>query len=278
MLVNKYNLIEKINEGTFGTIYKGINIRSNEYVAIKVETNIDLLNSLKNEARIYHYLGKIDGFPQLKWFGKQNELTYLVVDLLGSSLKQIIKNYKVLRLKSVLQLGIQMISRIQNLHEKKLIHRDIKPDNFLIGLNNNSNKLYLIDFGFCKNFMKNNNHMNFIKTTKIIGTLNFVSLNVQNYFQPSRRDDIESCIYIILYLYFGKLEWEYLSDEFSIYKLKEQLTIQEDVPMFIKIMLCYVRELLFDEIPDYKYLIEILEKMLRVNNFINDNNNFEWSI
>lgn len=277
MLANKYNMIEKISEGSFGTIFKGLNVRTNEFVAIKMEPKTENIKTIKNEARIYNYLGKLEGFPQLKWYGTSNELTYLVVDLLGYSLKQIIKIYKVLRIKSILQLGVQMISRLQVLHDLSLIHRDIKPDNFLIGLGNNSSKLYLIDFGFCKKYISNEKHIDLGEpNTKIIGTLNFVSLNVHKGHQPSRRDDIESCIYILVYLYFGKLEWQDLMNEIMIYKLKEQLTTLEEVPMFIKVLLCYVRNLAFEESPNYVYILGIFQKLLKINHITNDNN-YEWT-
>ena len=133
MLTTKYKIIEKLKGGSFGIIYKGQNIRTFEYIAIKVEPNNISKKTLKNEARIYQYLGKIDGFPQLKWFGTYESTNYLVMDLLGESLSEKLQYYKVFCLKTVLILGIQMIKRIRSLHEKCLLHRDIKTDNFLFG-------------------------------------------------------------------------------------------------------------------------------------------------
>ena len=276
MISNKYNLIEKISEGSFGSVFKAENIRTKENVAIKFEIKIDSIKSLKNEAKIYQYLGKINGFPQLKMFGTTDKLNYLVIDLLGNSLSNTILDLKKLCLKTTLLIGIQMINRIKVLHENQLLHRDIKPSNFLFGLEKDINKLYLVDFGFSKRYIYNGTHIQEKKLTKIVGSLNFVSLNIHNYIEPSRRDDLESCIYIMLTMLLGKLVWFDKSNLNDIYKLKEQIILIEEVPSFIKILLNYVRKMKFDETPDYNYIINIIIETFKTNLFENDDK-FEWN-
>jgi serine/threonine protein kinase len=276
MISNKYNLIEKISEGSFGSVFKGENIRTKENVAIKFEIKIDNLKSLKNEAKIYQYLGKINGFPQLKMFGTTDKVNYLVIDLLGKSLSNTILYFNKLSLKSTLLIGIQIINRIKVLHENQLLHRDIKPSNFLFGLEKDTTKLYLVDFGFSKRYTYNGNHIQEKKITKILGSPNFVSLNIHNHIEPSRRDDLESCIYIMLSMLFGKLVWFDKSDLNDIYKLKEQIILSEEVPTFIKILLNYVRKMKFDETPDYNYIINIIIETFKTNLFEN-NDKFEWN-
>jgi len=276
MISNKYNLIEKISEGSFGSVFKAENIRTKENVAIKFEIKIDNLKSLKNEAKIYQYLGKINGFPQLKMFGTTDKVNYLVIDLLGNSLSNTIVYFNKLSLKTTLIIGIQMINRIKLLHENQLLHRDIKPSNFLFGLEKDINKLYLVDFGFSKRYIYNGTHIQEKKLTKIVGSLNFVSLNIHNYIEPSRRDDLESCIYIMLTMLLGKLEWFDKSNLNEIYKLKEQIILLEEVPKFIKILLNYMRKIKFDETPDYNYIINIIIETFKTNLFENDDK-FEWN-
>ena len=277
MISNKYNLIEKISEGSFGSVFKAENIRTKENVAIKFEIKMDNIKSLKNEAKIYQYLGKINGFPQLKMFGTMDKLNYLVIDLLGKSLSNTILYFNKLSLKTTLLIGIQIINRIKVLHENQLLHRDVKPSNFLFGLEKDINKLYLVDFGFSKRYIYNGNHIQERELTKIVGSPNFVSLNIHNHIEPSRRDDLESCIYIMLTMLFGKLIWFDKSNLNDIYQLKEEIILLEEVPDFIKILLHYVRKMKFDETPDYSYIINIIIETFKNNLFENDDK-FEWNL
>ena len=275
MLTTKYKIIEKLKGGSFGIIYKGQNIRTFEHVAIKVEPTNILKKTLKNEARIYQYLGKIDGFPQLKWFGTYESTNYLVMDLLGESLSEKLQYYKVFCLKTVLILGIQMIKRIRTLHEKCLLHRDIKTDNFLFGFGQ-TNKLYIIDFGISKRFNYNNTHIAETKIHKLIGSPSFVSLNVHKGIEPSRRDDLESCVYIIMNMLLGKLDWFDKQDVNEMALLKYQVTSVIEIPSFIKIMLYYVRGLEFTATPDYDYIILLMVKVFNEHNYQNDGQ-YEWN-
>ena len=232
-----------------------------EYLAIKIELKTNCCSSLKNEAKIYQYIGKQNGFPQLKWFGTEEKYNYFVVDLLGCSLDKMVAKYKGFSLKITLELGIQMITRIQLLHEKHLLHRDIKPSNFLFGLGTQTNKLYLVDFVFAKRY--NHNGINIIekKINNLIGSPNFVSINVHNLTEPSRRDDLESVIYIIMYMLYGTLDW-FSKPLQEMVGLKEQLTNKIGLPPFIQSMLNYVRQLCFQEKPDYDYMKQLLENAI----------------
>jgi serine/threonine protein kinase len=256
MIAHKYKLIEKINEGSFGTIFKAENIRTKEMVAIKFENKSEQMKSLKNEARIYQYLGKLNGFPQLKTFGTTGDVNYLVMDLLGYSLVDVIKKRE-LSLDMVLVLGIQIIQRIQSLHNNCLLHRDIKPSNFVFGNEDNTNKLFLIDLGFAKRYDYNGIHIEEKNIKHIVGSLNFVSINVHRHIEPSRRDDIESCIYIILTMLLGDLEWFKETDINKMALLKRNI-INDNIPTFIKKMLTYIRSIDFDATPDYDYIINLM--------------------
>lgn len=275
MLSNKYNIIQKLSEGSFGTIYKAENVRTNEFVAIKFESKNSALKTLKNEAKIYQHLGKQTGFAQLKWFGSDENYSYLVIDLLGGSLSNMIKRYNRFCLKTVLVLGIQIITRIKVLHSKLLLHRDIKPDNFLFGLETQTNKLFLVDFGFAKRYDYNGKHIQEKRINSLIGSANFVSLNVHNKLEPSRRDDIESCIYIMIYMLYGTLEWFGKSLDLMVV-LKAQLTNKSEIPIFLKNMLSTVRHMQFDETPDYDYLVDLLVHTFSNNKFEMDNI-YEWT-
>lgn len=276
MIANKYEIIDKIKEGSFGIIFKGENIRTHKLVAIKFESKDIDKKTLKNEAKIYQYLGRLDGFPQLKWFGTDENNTYLVIDLLGISLAEMINHYERFSIKTALILGIQMIKRIQVLHEKGLLHRDIKPDNFLFGLGDSTNKLHLIDFGISKRYDYDGTHIRETKIHKLIGTPNFVSLNVHNGLEPSRRDDLESCMYIILCMTNGRSRWCCHTNMGQIINYKIEAQTCFTTPAFIKILLNYICNMGFNETPDYYYIIKIMVDIFNENKFTY-NNQFEWT-
>ena len=206
MIANKYDLISKIGSGAFGAIYKGQNVRTGEPVAIKVEPLKHETNLLKNEARIYQYLKGGAGIPQVKWFGVDDANNYMVINLLGESLQHNINTYGPFSLLNAISIGVQMIERIKYVHECGLIHRDVKPDNFLFGLNEQRERLYIIDFGFCKKCNPPPTPPK--KMTSILGTPNYISISVHDYIEPNKYDDLESILYTIMYLYYGKLPWD----------------------------------------------------------------------
>jgi serine/threonine protein kinase len=213
-------------------------------------------------SKIYQYIGKTEGFPQLKLFGTYKNMNFLVMDLLGNSLTNIINDNELL-FQNSLDYGIQIINIIKTLHTKDLLHRDIKPCNFLFGKGNNTNKLYLVDFGFTKRYNYDGIHIEQKLIKNIIGSVNFVSLNVHNLIEPSRRDDLESCIYIILTMLVRNIEWFKKIELNDIYTLKKDIINKSNIPKCIKNMLIYVRSLEFKETPNYDYLVQILEDNIK---------------
>ena len=275
MLGNKYRLLAKLSQGSFGQVYKGENIRTGDVVAVKVEPKGGDHKSLKSEAKIYQYLAKLDGFPQLKWYGSTNKVTYLVTDLLDYSISDLVKKEGRLEMEMVLLLGKQMIQRLYILHNYFLLHRDIKPQNFMLQIQ--TNKLFLIDFGFCKRYNYDGVHIEQGTISKMIGTPNFVSINVHKGVEPSRRDDLESCIYIMIYMLFGKLFWDKEIDSKNMCLKKEQLTNSEKslIPDFLKQLLIYVRALDFDECPDYDEIIKVFDTVYKDMGFISSTESAE---
>lgn len=262
LINNKYKIIEKIGEGAFGSIYKGENIRTHEYVAIKIEPITNQTKLIKNESIIYHYLSNMHGIPTVKWYGKDHINYYMVINLLGNSLQKIKNKITVFSLKATMQLAIQIINLLKSIHEKGLIHRDIKPDNFLFGLNERKAQIYIIDFGFCKSFLNNDKHIDMKKTQNLIGSLTYASVNAHNYDELSRRDDIESLCYMLIYFISGRLEWQSMNTNTNtkIKQMKLNLTKNFDksvIPLSIINVLKYVRTLSFSDTPDYKYIADM---------------------
>lgn len=265
-LINKkYRILEKIGEGSFGLIYKGENIRTRELVAIKVESIEKDMKLLKNESLIYQYLNNVQGVPFVKWFGKDEKNYYMVINLLGDSL-QSIKNNSTFSLTSVLQIGIQIIILLKTIQDKGLVHRDIKPDNFLLGLNSQRKQIYIIDFGLCKSYMNNDKHNPIKKINNLIGSLSYASLNTHNCIELSRRDDMESLGYMLVFFYLGTLPWQELTSENIdiIQKLKQDITSNDKIPQILVNYIKYVRSLEYEEKPNYFLIIDNFKRELEI--------------
>lgn len=268
IISNKYKLIEKIGSGAFGDIYKGENIRTKELVAVKIEPLSNETKLLKNETKIYQYLGNIQGIPQVKWFGVDKDNNYMAMQLLGNSVTDCINQYGQFSLKITKYFVIQILKIIKQVHEKELLHRDVKPDNFLFGRDQDIKTIHLIDFGFCKKYIDSSGKHIPCKLEKTpLGTPNYISINVHEGIEPSRRDDLESIGYIFLLMFYGSLPWSELSNYIQDYKnVNSQLKLKkvnllknERLPQELVKYLFYCRNLTFEETPNYDYLISLFE-------------------
>ncbi len=279
----KYRILSKIGEGSFGKIFQGINSHTDESVAIKIEKSSES-SLLKNEAKIYKLLEDNPGIPKLRSFGKEGIFNYMVMDLLGKSLEDCRVNCGgTLSLKSVLGLGVQMLRRIETIHDNGVIHRDIKPDNFLI--KDGSNLLNVIDFGLARRYSdKNGNHIKEETGRKLTGTARYASLNVHRGYTPSRRDDLESIGYVLLYLLLGKLPWQSIkcNDKEERYLLigekKASVSLWQhfsNVACEFILYLNYCQKLEYDEDPDYNYLRNIFINLYKHHGYPADNV-YDW--
>ena len=209
VIFKKYRVIKKLREGAFGVIYLGKIIENNEYVALKVEKRKIIKSILESEAFLLYSIAGL-GIPEVKSFGKVKNYNVLVQPLLGKSLFEIFnENHKKMPLEDICLIGKQVLDRIQWIHSKYIIHRDIKPDNFLIG-KKDPNVIYLIDFGLSKKYRSSttNKHIRFGFTGKLTGTVRFALANALRGGEQSRRDDIESIGYMLVFFLKQKLPWQ----------------------------------------------------------------------
>ncbi|KAL5207266.1 hypothetical protein ABZP36_031701 [Zizania latifolia] len=197
----RFKLGKKIGSGSFGELFLAVNVQTGEEVAENVKTKHAQLHY---ESKLYMLLQGGTGIPHLKWFGVEGEYNVMVIDLLGPSLVDLF-NYcsRKFSLKTVLMLADQMINRVEYMHQKGFLHRDIKPDNFLMGLGRKANQVYIIDYGLAKKYRDLQ-----VENKNLTGTARYASVNTHLGVEQSRRDDLESLGYVLMYFLRGSLPWQ----------------------------------------------------------------------
>lgn len=176
----KYLLGKKIGSGSFGDIYSGVHITTGEEVAIKLESVKSTHPQLLRETKIYRSLHGVIGIPSVRWFGIQGDYNVMIIDLLGKSLEDLFNSCgRKFSLKTILMLADQMLCRLEIIHTKCYIHRDIKPDNFLMGRGSRRHMLYCIDFGLAKLYRdpKTHKHIPYQEGKSLTGTARYASIN-----------------------------------------------------------------------------------------------------
>ena len=180
IIEGRYKLGECLGKGSFGSLYAGKNIKSNEAVAIKLEPLKTMAPQLQYESKILQNLKHGTGFPQVYWSGVQGEFYCMIMTILGPNLRQLFDFCeKRFTLKTILSIGIQMLQRLEFLHDMGYLHRDLKPENICIGQGKRSNLIHLIDFGLVKRFICpiTGLHLKPCKNKGVIGTSRFLSRN-----------------------------------------------------------------------------------------------------
>lgn len=262
-IAEKYLTHEKVGSGSFGEVFSGKLISTGECVAIKIEPENVSSSQLFRESKFYRVISGAIGFPKFIWYGIDSNNAVMVIELLGKSLAEHHRNCQMkFSLRTVLMIADQLLSRIEFMHDKGFIHRDLKPDNIVTGLDKKSNVLYLIDFGLSKRYIdsKTKKHIPYKEGRSLTGTARFSSIFTHLGIEPTRRDDIESIAYILIYLLKGRLPWQGIKRNSSKAKYEAIAEIKcttplnrlcEGLPSEFKRFLEEARNLGFDSRPDY---------------------------
>ncbi|KAJ3268097.1 serine/threonine protein kinase [Terramyces sp. JEL0728] len=254
----KYRVSRKLGAGSFGELYLATDVLTNAEIALKTEPIRSRHPQLEYEVRVYKSLAGGVGIPFVLWFGVHGEYLCMAMDLLGPSLEDLF-NFcgRKFSLKTVLFLADQMIARLEYIHSKHFLHRDIKPDNFLMGINKRGNQVNAIDFGLSKKYKDP---------------------------QQSRRDDLESLGYVFIYFCKGALPWQGMKGNTKKVKYdaimeKKITTSTQDLcaglPREFVTYLDYVRKLRFEDTPDYTWLRQMFRDLFIRQSYVYDYV-FDW--
>lgn len=286
-IAGKFQLQYRIGRGAFGEIYRGVNLATGEDVAIKLEPIDAKPPQLLYESKLYKILVGGVGIPYIYHYGPEGEYNVLVMDLLGPSLEDLFTVCnRQFSLKTTLMLADQMITRIEFLHLKNFLHRDIKPDNFLIGLGRRKTTVYIVDFGLAKRYMVGNTHIPYREHKSLTGTARYCSINTHLGLEQSRRDDLEALAYVFLYFLRGSLPWQGLKANTKRQKYEKILekkmsspieALTRGYPTEFAAYLHYTRALRFDDRPDYAYLRKIFRELFVREGYSYDYI-FDWTL
>lgn len=285
----KYRIGRKIGSGSFGDIYLGTNIISGEEVAIKLENTKAKHPQLEYEAKVYKALSGGVGIPFVRWYGTECDYNAMVIDLLGPSLEDLF-NYcnRKFTYKTVLLLADQLICRIEYIHARCFIHRDIKPDNFLMGIGRRGSQVNVIDFGLAKKYRDPRTHLHipYRENKNLTGTARYASVNTHLGIEQLRRDDLESLGYVLIYFCRGSLPWQGLKAATKRQKydriMEKKMSTPNEIltkglPSQFLDYMNYIKSLRFEDKPDYPFLRKLFRDLFKRENYRYDYV-FDWTL
>ena len=282
-LDGKYSVMSELTTGGFGAIYIGSDKQEHKYVVIKIE---EAKQRLQKEYKFYNLLDGAYGIPKCIWCGPvpKSEDTALVMDCMGSDLISMFKKCKKnFSPRTILIIAIQLITILEAVHQKTIIHRDVKPANIVIGQGSKANQLYLIDFGLSEFYRNPNTGEHIIQEEDIkpLGTPYYGSANHCLGTTASRRDDLESIAYILLrFLNRGYTPWAFHErSEWQktglLKRSRPASSLFEGHPPVFAEYLMYCQSLGFAQEPDYEYLQGLFQKEFQKNGFTMEGFSFQ---
>jgi len=272
----RFQLRKKLGSGSYSDVYAAFDTMHGDQVAAKFEwTKAEKTGKLLAEAKLCQaFAERRCSIPFVRWVGTQGEYNIMVMDVLGPSLEdQLDKCGGSFSLRTVLMIGEQMVTLLEYVHQCGIIHRDIKPNNFLIGVGDRRDRVYIVDFGLAKRYIdpETAKHIPCIKKKGLTGTVRYTTMNIHRGHEPARRDDLGSVGYVLMYFALGRLPWQGISGKSKktkqrrIGRRKEKVSHQELCKGYPEELLKYLEycdELEYEAKPDYDYLRGLLRSAL----------------
>lgn len=262
------------------------------FTKIKLEYAKIRRPQLYYEYKVYKILQGGIGIPNVYWYGADGGCNVMVMDLLGPTLEELFTERcgGHFSLKTILYIADQALRRLEYIHSKNFVHRDIKPENFALGLGAASrNTIHCIDFGLAKRYRDEAHvHVPYREGKRLTGTARYASINTHLGVEQSRRDDIESLAYVLLYFARGSLPWQGIrapdgkdSTKFALICDMKRRSTPEDLcaglPEELALFLAYARALHFEDKPDYAYLHMLVKSLFFKEGFVLDST-FDWDL
>ncbi|KAH8340734.1 hypothetical protein KR059_005554, partial [Drosophila kikkawai] len=288
VVAGKYRLLSRIGQGSFGELYRAEGLKYGELVAVKLERAAVKHPLLAREARIYGILQGGVGIPHMRHYGTEGEFNVMVLDLLGPTLEDMLNLCsRTFSMKTILMLADQILIRVEYLHLKCFVHRDIKPDNFLMGRGRHTTQVFMIDFGLAKKYFSQSSqlHIEYTENKELVGTARYASVRA-HYAEQGRRDDLESVGYLLLYFRRGRLPWQGIRAASEVQKYERiaecKASVPIDVlcsglPMEFFLYLKYCRNLPFEQKPDYIFLRQLFKTVFR-NQYKRFDFQYDWDL
>ena len=285
-IVNRYVIRKHLGGGSFGDVYEAEDRQTNQIVALKFETN-EANPQLPNEYKMYKQLEGMDGIPRVYGLYDYGKSRILAMDQMGPSLESLFRRCeKKFSMKTILMMTDQVLRIIEWVHNCGIIHRDIKPQNFLVGRGALRNKVFLIDFGVSTTYIdpRTGEHAMFTDNNGLVGTAYYVSVNTHLGEQQSRRDDLESIMYMLIRFFKGKLPWQDIKIK-SVEERNEKITqkkiqtaldeLCQGMPQEFLTVLSEIRKLRFDSTPKYAHFRRLFSTLFVKQGYTYDGL-FDW--
>ncbi|KPI83618.1 putative casein kinase I [Leptomonas seymouri] len=292
VLNGHYRIGRRIGGGSFGEIFLGVDTQSRETVAIKVERSKTNHPQLLAESRYYNLIsqGRAAAFmPIVYGFSEEGDYNVMVMELMGPSLEDLLSSCgHRLSLKTTLMLADQMLKLIEFVHCRSVLHRDIKPDNFIMGRGNKAHHVHIIDFGLAKKYRDPRTHVHipYKEGKSLTGTARYCSVNTHLGIEQSRRDDMEGIAYLLIYFIQGTLPWQGLKADSKdqkyglIAKVKMCTPIEtlcQGIPVEFASFVNYARALRFEDQPDYGYVRAMFRRVFEREGYQEDYA-YDWTV